>query len=121
MNNQHIMLYIGTDSRHEQFAADDQWIIFQAPTLRDALAQTIFSHPDVIVIDAGSNMLLAEDSFYHLRTIDHPAILLLSNMPNRWDTRRFKNPVCVLPENSNHAEIADALVSMLEGKVATPA
>ncbi|MCA9913642.1 MAG: hypothetical protein KC496_09850 [Anaerolineae bacterium] len=121
MNNQHIMLYIGTDNRHEQFAADGNWIVFHAPTMRDALAQTIFSHPDVIVIDAGSDMLLAEDSFYHLRTIQHPPILLLSNMPNRWDTRRFKNPVSVLPEDSAHAEIANALVAMLEGKVATPA
>jgi DNA-binding NarL/FixJ family response regulator len=120
MKQEQIMLYVGTDKRHEMFAADENWVVFHAPTLRDALAQTIFSYPDVIVIDAGSDMLLAEDAFFHLRTIEHPPILLLSNMPNRWDMRRFtKNPVVVLSEDADHEAIRAALISMLQGDVAT--
>ncbi len=121
MTQQQIMLVIGTGKRQETLAEDGRWIVFHAPTLRDALAQTIFSHPNVIVIEAGSDMLLAEDAFYHLRTIEHPPILLLSDMPNRWDTRRFSNPVRVLPEAADAEAISHALDAMLHGDVVTPA
>jgi len=121
MKQEQVMLVIGSGTLHKELATDG-WVIFNAPTLRDALAQTIFSYPDVIVIDAGNDMLLAEDAFYHLRTIEHPPILLLSDMPNRWDMRRFtKNPVCVLPEDSTTNTILSALHSMLQGDVVTPA
>ena len=113
--NKPIIVFVGDDNRATEFMEASDGYVLGAPTLRDALAQTIFSMPDAIIIDAApENMTVAEDVFFHLRTIQHPTIVLLSDVPGRWDTARVKN-VSILPNDSAAADIATHLNLVLNG------
>lgn len=93
-----VIVYVGNEADSTQFTHESGWVVFAASSLRDALAQTIFSYPDAIVIDAMHDMVLAEDTYYHLRTINHPPIIILSDMPLRWKMPK-NEPVTVISPN----------------------
>ena len=113
--NKPIVVFVGNDDRATELMEASNTYVLGAPTLRDALAQTIFSMPDAIVIDATpENMKLAEDVFYHLRTIQHPNIVLLSNVPASWDTSRVNN-VSILPNETTVEDLAMHLNQVLTG------
>lgn len=110
-----ILVYVGDASRAAAFMSASGWTVFTAPTTRDALAQTLFSYPDAIIIDAAHDMLRAEDTYFHLRTINHPSMVLLSNMPLRWELPE-DNSVQVLAENTALVDVVDTLRHMLAGE-----
>ena len=99
-----VIVYVGNEADSTQFKNESGWVVFSAPALRDALAQTIFSYPDAIVIDATHDMVVAEDTYYHLRTINHPPIIILSDMPLRWNMPKDV-PVTVISPNTNSYDL----------------
>ena len=111
-----VIVYVGNEADSTQFTNDSGWVVFAAPALRDALAQTIFSYPDAIVIDATHDMVLAEDTYYHLRTINHPPIIILSDMPLRWHMPK-NAPVTVISPNTD----SYALMSTISDYINVPA
>lgn len=118
INNNPLIVFVGDQKKSERFAAASNMKVFGASSLRDALGQTIFSYPDAIVIDAADDMLRAEDSFFHLRTINHPPLVILSDVPGRWDTRK-RGVVHILPEDSSPTDIANFIRSILRGSLTT--
>ena len=116
MKHQPVIVFVADEERSQEFTKASNLVVFGADKFRDALAQTIFSYPDVIVIDAGSDMLRAEDTFFHLRTINHPPIVVLSNVVGRWEMHRG-NPVTVIPEDSTDYQIEETVRAILAGDV----
>lgn len=119
MKHNPVVVYVGTKEQSEAFAKNNDVIVYGAATMRDALAQTVFSYPDAIVINASEDMLLAEDTFFHLRTIVHPPIVMLSNMPWRWETKRG-DTVIVLQQDSDHETIAQTILDTLTKAIQAP-
>ncbi|MEM9952063.1 MAG: hypothetical protein AAF846_10705 [Chloroflexota bacterium] len=114
MKNQPVIVFVTDADRSQAFTTDTNLVVFGADNMRDALAQTIFSYPDVIVIDSASDMLRAEDTFFHLRTINHPPIIMLSNIVGRWEMQRG-NPVVIMPEDSTDYQIEETVRAILAG------
>lgn len=114
MKNQPLIVFVTDDHRSKAMANNSDLIVFGSPIFRDALAQVIFSYPDVIVLDAASDMLRAEDTFFHLRTINHPPIIVLSDVVGRWDMNGG-NPVIVMPEDSSDYQIEETVRMILAG------
>lgn len=112
MKHNPVVVYVGTKEQSETFAKSNNMVVYSAATMRDALAQTIFSYPDAIVVNAFENMLLAEDTFFHLRTIEHPPIVMLSNMPWRWEIKSG-NEVRVLRQDTEHEIVAQAVLDII--------
>jgi hypothetical protein len=112
MKHNPVIVYVGTKEQSETFAKNNNMIVFGAATMRDALAQTIFSYPDAIVVNASEDMLLADDTFFHLRSIEHPPIVMLSNMPWCWETEGGAS-VVVLRQNSEHETVSQTVHDML--------
>lgn len=114
MKNNPVIVFVADEKRSQAFTKESNFVTFGANTMRDALSQVIFSYPDAIVIDARDDMLRAEDTFFHLRTINHPPIIVLSNVEGRWDMRGG-NPVVVMPENSSNYQIEELVQAVLAG------
>jgi hypothetical protein len=114
MKNHPVIVFVADDKRSQAFMKDSDLVTFGANTFRDALSQVIFSYPDVIVIDASQDMLRAEDTFFHLRTINHPPIIVLSDVTGRWDMQGG-NSVIVMPEDSSDYQIAEMVRAVLAG------
>ena len=112
MKQNPVIVFVSSKERAEEFKMVSGFQVFAAPTLRDALAQTIFSYPDAIIIDAAYDMVVADDSYYHLRTIEHPPLIVLSDASLRWE-RQGGSLVAILPENSS-SEYITAAVEALE-------
>jgi hypothetical protein len=113
--NKPVIVFVGDDNRATEFMETSGTYVLGAPTSRIALAQTVFSFPDAIIIDATpENMQLAEDVYFHLRTIKHPAIVLLSDVPALWDTQAVSN-VTILPTSTSHEEVAKHMRLTLSG------
>ena len=115
MKNNPVVVFVADEKRSQEFIDNTNIVTFGADNMHDALAQVIFSYPDVIVIDARDNMLRAEDTFFHLRSINHPPIVMLSNLRQRWDTSG-ENDVVVMSEYSATYEIEETIRSILSGK-----
>ena len=115
MKNNPVVVFVADEKRSQEFINNSELVTFGANNMHDALAQVIFSYPDAIVIDARDNMLRAEDTFFHLRTINHPPIIMLSNLRQRWDTSG-KNEVIVMSEYSANSEIEASIRSLLADK-----
>jgi hypothetical protein len=116
-SNKPVIVFVGDDDRATDFMEATDTYVLGAPTLRIALAQTIFSYPDAIVIDAQpANMPMAEEVFSHLQTIAHPPLVLLSDEPGRWDTRTI-NTVTILPNDATHEALAEAVYQMVNGHI----
>lgn len=112
-----ILVFVGDDNRATEFMEASDTYVLGAPTLRIALAQTVFSFPDVIIIDASpENMQLAEDTFAHLRSIQHAAIVLLSDTPQQWDTARVDN-VSIVANDISHEDLANHVQRVLAGEL----
>jgi len=114
MKNQPVVVFVADADRSQAFAKDASVIVFGADNFRNALSQVIFSYPDVVVLDARDNVMRAEDTLFHLRTIEHPAIVILSDVPQRWDTVS-KTPIIVLGVDSSHQAIEQAVLAVLAG------
>lgn len=115
MQNNPVIVFVADEKRSQEFASNNNLVIFGADSARDALSQVIFSRPDVIVIDASEDILRAVDSFSHLNSINHAPIIMLSNMRQRWDTSG-ENDVTVMSEYSANYEIEETVRSMLTDK-----
>lgn len=116
MKNQTVIVFVTDEDRSQEFTKETNLVVFGADKFRDALSQTIFSYPDAIVIDASSDMLRAEDTFFHLRTINHPPIVVMSNIIGRWEMRTG-NPVVVIPEDSTDYQIEEAVRALIAGNI----
>lgn len=115
MQNNPVVVFVAGEKRSQEFKNNSNLVTFNSNTFHNALAQVIFSHPDVIVIDASEDMLRAEDTFFHLRSITHPPIIMLSNLRQRWDTRGEKD-VIVMSEYSANYEIEEMIQSLIGDK-----
>lgn len=112
MQNNPVVVFVTDDNRSQAFMKATDLVTFGADNMRDALSQVIFSYPDVIVIDASQEMLRAEDTFFHLRTINHPPIIVLSNVVGRWEMHGG-NPVIIMPEDSSDYQIEETIRAVL--------
>jgi len=100
-----VIVYVGNDDRATDFMEASDTYVLGAPTLQIALAQIMFSNPDAIIIDATpENMLIAEDTYFHLRTLRNLPVVVLSDMPGRWDTTKHQE-VSVLLNDASAEEI----------------
>lgn len=106
-----VILYIGSEANSEAFIAPSNWIIYAANELMDALARSVFDYPDAIIIDAKDDMLLAQDAYFHLLTVDYPPIVILSDTVGRWNIDG--DSVHILPESSTDTDIAHAIHALL--------
>lgn len=97
MKNNPVIVYVGAASSRDALAQASGWNVLGATTFREALSQVIYSHPDLVILDAQHDMLVAEDTFFHLRTIQHPPILVLTNVPGRWETTGRHGRVALMP------------------------
>jgi hypothetical protein len=111
MKQNPVIVFVSSKERAEEFKMASGFEVFAAPAMRDALAQTIFSYPDAIIIDASYDMVVADDSYFHLRTIEHPPLIILSDMSLRWE-RRGGGVVVILPESSSDEDIANSIHSL---------
>ena len=115
--NKPIIVYVGDENRATDFMEASDTYVLGAPTLRIALAQTVFSFPNAIIIDAAPDYVqLAEAVLSHLHTIKHPPIVLLSDDRNVWDTEDIAD-VCILPQTSTYQAIAAYLRGVLSGEL----
>ena len=115
--NKPIIVYVGDENRATDFMEASDTYVLGAPTLRIALAQTVFSFPNAIIIDASPEYAnLAEEVLSHLHTIKHPPIVLLSDDRNGWDTEDIAD-VCILPQTSTYQAIAAHLRRILAGEL----
>ena len=112
MKTNPVVVFVSNDEKSQATMTDNNMLVFRADTLRDALAQIVFSYPDVIVIDASDDMLRAEDVYFHLRSIQHPPVLILSDVPARWDTAQVDN-ARVLPQDSDMVSVIAEINSLL--------
>lgn len=119
MKHNPVVVYVSNKAQSDRFAENTDIVTYAADTMRDALAQTIFTYPDAIVIDASDDMLRAENTYFHLRTIEHPPIIILSNMPYRWETE-YRGQVSILPEGSDIETIAQAVMNLITEDLKTP-
>jgi len=115
MQNNPVVVFVADEKRSQEFINNSNLVTFGADNMHGALAQVLFSYPDVIVIDARDSMLRAEDTFFHLRSINHPPIIILSNLRQRWDTSG-ENDVIVMSEYSANGEIEEQIRSILASK-----
>ena len=115
MQNNPVVVFVTDDNRSQAFIEATNLVTFGANTMRDALSQVIFSYPDAIVINASKEMLRAEDTFFHLRTINHPPIIVLSNVVGRWEMNGG-NSVTILPEGSSDMAIEETISAILAGE-----
>ena len=115
--NKPIIVYVGNEDRATDFMEASDTYVLGAPTLRIALAQTVFSFPNAIIIDAAPEYTqLAEEVLSHLHTIKHPPIVLLSDERDAWDTEDIED-VTILPQNSTYQAIAAHLRRILAGEL----
>jgi DNA-binding response OmpR family regulator len=119
MKQNPVIVFVSSKERAEEFKTVSGFQVFAAPTMRDALAQTIFSYPDAVIIDAAYDMVLADDSYYHLRTIEHPPLIILSDASLRWE-RRGGGMVVILPESSDDETLVEAIQTLNEENTALP-
>lgn len=113
-----VLVYVGDDERSTNFMEASNTYVLGAPTLRIALAQIMFSNPDAVIIDAmPENMLLAEDTYFHMRTLRNIPVVILSDMLERWDTVG-DYPVSIVPNDANPEEILIALGKKAEKDMA---
>ena len=115
--NKPIIVYVGDEDRATDFMEASDTYVLGAPTLRIALAQTVFSFPNAIIIDAAPEYTrLAEEVLSHLHTIKHPPIVLLADDAADWDTDEIDD-VTVLPQNSTYQALATHLRRILAGEL----
>lgn len=114
MNRNPVIVYVGDEQSAEQFVATSQSHVLAAATYRSALSQVIFSHPDAIILNAGDDILSAEDTFFHLQSIDHPLTIILSDVEGRWATSDSDH-IIVLPQDSSAQYIHNIICETLWG------
>jgi hypothetical protein len=115
--NKPIIVYVGNEDRATDFMEASDTYVLGAPTLRIALAQTVFSFPNAIIIDAAPEYTrLAEAVLSHLHTITHPPIILLSDDRDSWDTTDIDD-VTILPQTTTYQAIAAHLRGVLTGEL----
>lgn len=119
MKQNPVIVFVSSHEHAADFKAYSGYEVFAAPTMRDALAQTLFSYPDAIIIDAAYDMLVADDSYMHLRTIEHPPIIVLSDMSLRWE-RRGGGQVVILPENTRFEDLVQAIEAISSEATSLP-
>jgi hypothetical protein len=118
--NQPIIVFVGDDDRATAFMEVSDTYVLGAPTLRIALAQTIFSFPNAIIIDGTApNRELAAEVLSHLHTITHPPIILISDVTdNWWDTEDIAD-VTILRHTTSYEVVAAQLRRILSGELET--
>ena len=115
--NKPIIVYVGNEDRATDFMEASDTYVLGAPTLRIALAQTVFSFPNAIIIDAAPEYArLAEEVLSHLHTIKHPPIILLADNAAGWNTEDI-DEVTILPQNTSYSAIAAHLCGILTGEL----
>lgn len=119
MKQSPVIVFVSSREHAAEFKQFSGYEVFAAPTMRDALAQTIFSYPDAIIIDAAYDMLVADDSYMHLRSIEHPPLIVLSDMSLRWE-RHGGGQVVILPENTSHEDLVQAIEALHDAATALP-
>ncbi len=112
------LLYVGDSAWGEQLqtrAISRGWNCLRPTELLKALAQYVFCFPDLVVLDATVERDLAEAVFFHLRSVDAPALLVLTEAttPGPWEGMPSPK-VTVIPPVAH----PDALLDLVANRLA---
>lgn len=112
------LLYVGDSTRGEQLqtsATSRGWNCLRPTELLEALALYVFCFPDLVVLDATVERDLAAAVFFHLRSVDAPALLVLTEAttPGPWDG--LPSPaVTVIPPTAHPDALLDLVADQIE-------
>jgi|GEM_PF-1422694 len=112
------LLYVGYSAQGDQLqtsATSRGWNFLRPTALLEALALYVFCFPDLVVLDATVERDLAEAVFFHLRSIDAPALLVLTEatIPGPWDG--LPSPtVTVIPPVAHPDALLDLVANRVE-------
>jgi len=112
------LLYVGDSTQGEQLqtsATSRGWNFLRPTELLEALALYVFAFPDLVVLDATVERDLSEAVFFHLRSVDSPALLVLTEAttPGPWDG--LQSPaVTVIPPTAHPDELLDLVADRVE-------
>jgi hypothetical protein len=111
------LLYVGDSARGEQLqtsATSRGWNLLRPTELLEALALYVFCFPDLVVLDATVERDLAEAVFFHLRSVEAPALLVLTETttPGPWDG--LPSPAVTIIQPTAHP---DALLDLVANRV----
>ncbi|MFP4435722.1 MAG: hypothetical protein ACLFVO_00435 [Chloroflexaceae bacterium] len=112
------LLYVGDSDQGDQLqtsATSRGWNVLRPTELLEALALYVFCFPDLVVLDATVERDLAEAVFFHLRSVDAPALLVLTEAttPGPWDG--LPSPaVTVIPPTAQADELLDLFANRFE-------
>lgn len=117
-----IILVIGDGKTRRDlytWASDYDWHIISSDEMMDALAQYMFYVPDIILIDDAADAVLADDVYFHLRSIDAQPVLVLSDLPGRWSIPAGAS-IQILPTCSDERAIVRAITQLVQGDLTEP-
>ncbi len=112
------LLYVGDSAQGDQLqtsATSRGWNLLRPTELMEALALYVFCFPDLVVLDATVDCDLAEAVFFHLRSVDAPALLVLTEAttPGPWDG--LPSPaVTVIPPTAHPDVLLDLVANRVE-------
>jgi DNA-binding response OmpR family regulator len=118
------ILYIGDGEQGGALAQAVEslgWQVFTPATTLDALATYITLVPDIIMIDRVARPVFATEVYHHLRSIEARPLLLLTDPGSRVDWDRSDATVYVRRHTANHAELIEAVRSIVQREVAVTA
>jgi len=110
------ILYVGDIERGRALyaaAGERDWYVYLPADMWEALTMYTFYFPDVIVIDAAARYTLAQEVYFHLRSVNAQPMLILADDsdPDPWNAS--EPAVRLLPHTLSRAElltvIADAV------------
>lgn len=112
------ILYVGNTERGQALRATVEpygWHIYETTELLRALGMYIMGYPDVVIIEAVPGSSLAEEVYFHLRSVNAEPLLILADEARQ---EQWQGPatstIRVLPRTLNNEELLAVIWELIE-------
>ncbi len=112
------ILYVGNTGRGQALQATVEpygWHIYETSELLRALGMYIMGYPDVVIIEAVPGSSLAEEVYFHLRSVNAEPLLILADEARQ---EQWQGPVTpairVLPRTLNNEELLAVILELID-------
>lgn len=89
MSQQHpTIVFVGDHERADglnQLVEAHGWTVLEPQEMMEALAMVVFEYPDMVIIEDAPDNPTGHEVYAHLRSIDFPGLLVLTDRPEVWD------------------------------------
>lgn len=100
MSQQHpTLVFVGDQERAyslNQLVEAHGWTVLAPDEMMEALAMVVFEYPDMVIIEDAPDNTMAQDVYAHLRSIDFPGLLVLTDRPEIWDLNAHSEEALLL-------------------------